>query len=103
MPLIPILMGMLVAGIGNTLFNITIRSLTQMITPDHFLGRVNSTGLFLGMGALPIGALLGGMIGTSLGAQMTFLLASVGSMFAWLWVFFSPLRQKTIQPDLYEI
>ncbi len=98
-PLLPILVGMLVTGAGNTLFNITSRTLTQTLTPDHLLGRVNSSGLFLGMGILPAGSLIGGVLGGTLGTQTTLLIAGGGIMFGWLWVFFSPLRRMRTIPQ----
>jgi MFS family permease len=101
-PMIPILMGMLVTGAGNTLFNITSRSLTQTLTPDQMLGRVNSSSLFLGMGALPVGALVGGVLATELSVQTTLLVAGFGLMFGWFWVFFSPLRRMRLQPVSYD-
>lgn len=91
-PMIPILVGMLITGAGNTLFNITSQSLKQTLTPDQMLGRVNSSSLFLGMGVLPAGALVGGALATELGAETTLLVAGFGLMFGWFWVFFSPLR-----------
>lgn len=95
-PMMPILVGMLVTGAGNTLFNITSSTLTQTLTPDHLLGRVNSSALFLGMGILPAGSLIGGVLGGVLGTQTTLLIAGSGLLFGWLWVFFSPLRQMQV-------
>ncbi len=84
--------GMLLAGAGNTLWNVTTTSVTQTITPDRLLGRVNASGGFLTSGALPLGSLLGGWVAEQWGVRPTLLLACSGVFLGILWVWFSPLR-----------
>jgi hypothetical protein len=43
-------------------------------------------------GTLPVGSLLGGVLGSALGVRATLWVAVAGSWAAGLWVFFSPLR-----------
>ncbi len=93
---LPVFAGMLLTGAGNTLFNVSTRTLTQTLTPDQMLGRVNSSSLFLGMGVLPFGSLAGGALATSIGTQATLIVAGVGMLFGWLWVLFSPLRSMSM-------
>jgi hypothetical protein len=47
-------------------------SLRQAIVPDRLIGRVVSTFRMLGYGAVPIGALLGGVVGRALGVRAPF-------------------------------
>jgi predicted MFS family arabinose efflux permease len=47
---------------------------------------------------MPLGALLGGVIGTWLGLRPTLWIAVVGSYAAVAWVFFSPLRRMRDVP-----
>lgn len=49
-------------GVAAVLWNIVTVSLRQTMIPDAILGRVNSVYRFLGWGAMPIGALLGGAL-----------------------------------------
>jgi hypothetical protein len=84
--------GILVAGAGNTLYNINTASLSQAIAPDRLLGRVNATKLFIGWGALPIGSLVGGSLGEALGLRTAVLVAGVGLASGFLWVALSPVR-----------
>jgi predicted MFS family arabinose efflux permease len=84
--------GILVAGVGNTLYNINTASLSQAIAPDRLLGRVNATKLFIGWGALPIGSLAGGFLGETLGLRTTVLVAGIGLASGFLWVALSPVR-----------
>jgi hypothetical protein len=50
----------LLAYTGGTLFFINYLSLRQAVTPDHLLGRVISTMIFLTILMAPLGSLLGG-------------------------------------------
>jgi MFS family permease len=49
------------SGLG-ILFNINTSSLRQAIVPSHMLGRVISVAMVFGLSAIPIGAILGGLI-----------------------------------------
>lgn len=84
--------GILVAGAGNTLYNINTASLSQAIAPDRLLGRVNATKLFIGWGALPVGSLVGGFLGEAIGLRATVLVAGAGLASGFLWVALSPVR-----------
>jgi MFS family permease len=44
------------------LWNVITVSFRQSVIPDHLLGRVNSVYRFFGWGAIPVGALLGGVL-----------------------------------------
>ena len=50
-------------------------SFRQHVTPDHLLGRVNSTYRLLAWGTMPLGALLGGLVGQALGLRAVFVVA----------------------------
>ncbi len=41
---------------------------------------------------MPIGALLGGLLGDQIGLRPTMLVGGIGCLFAVCWVFFSPVR-----------
>ncbi len=51
-------------------------SLRQMIVPDHLIGRVVSAYRMLAYCAVPVGTLLGGVLGRTLGLRAPFLLAA---------------------------
>jgi hypothetical protein len=48
-------------------------SLAQRLTADALLGRVNATYRLLGLGTMPLGALLGGALGSVAGLPAVFL------------------------------
>ena len=53
---------------------------------------MNATMRFIVWGTLPIGALIGGALGEWLGLRPTLWIGAVGSLLAFFWVWFSPLR-----------
>lgn len=67
-------------------------SIRQAVTPDRLLGRMASTFTFLKTGAMPFGAISGGLLGEAIGVPATLVVATVGFMVAFLFVLFSPLR-----------
>lgn len=64
-------------GVGGIVWNIVTISLRQALIPDHLLGRVSSDFRFIGMGSLPVGALLGGVLASAFGLRAPFLLTGV--------------------------
>ncbi len=78
-------------------------SLIQAITPDHLLGRTNASRRFLVQGVIPVGALLGGLLGTVLGLRTTIAIGAVGAAVAVLPLVFSPLRGVRTTADAEEL
>ncbi len=78
-------------------------SVRQALTPDRLRGRVNATARFLVGGALPVGALIGGAVGDRIGLPMTLVVAQLGMLLAFLWLYFSPVRRlhalPAVEPD----
>jgi len=67
-------------------------SLRQEITPDHILGRVNATQRFMVYGAIPLGGLLGGILGELAGVPLTLVVGMAGTLPASLWTLLPPVR-----------
>ena len=84
-----------VAGITFTavVYNIAQVSYRQIICPPELLGRMNAAMRWIVWGTLPLGGLLGGVLGsaTALGIRPTLWLGALGSWAAGFWVLFSPL------------
>lgn len=85
-------------GAANSIYNINQVSLRQAITPDRVQGRMNASMRFIVWGTIPIGALLGGALGQTLGIWPTILLMVLGDLVAPLWVLLSPVRRLQTQP-----
>lgn len=62
-----------VVGLAGLVWNVITVSLRQAIVPDHLFGRVNSVYKLFAMGAIPLGALLGGLLARTLGLAAPFL------------------------------
>lgn len=92
----------LVNGITIVVYNITQVSFRQLLCPERLLGRMNATIRFAVWGTIPIGALLGGALGATIGLRPTLWIAVAGSALAVLPVFFSPLRTMRELPTSYE-
>jgi MFS family permease len=74
--------GFVVAGFCTIVWNVITVSLRQRITPDHLLGRVNAGYRLLAWGSMPLGALLGGVLGELFGVRAVFLIAAGGQLLA---------------------
>lgn len=67
---------MALSGVTAVTWNVVTVSLRQTIIPDELLGRVNSVYRFMGWGAMPIGSILGGILGSLWGLRAPFLVAA---------------------------
>ena len=72
---------------GIVVYNITQVSFRQGLCPPALLGRMNATMRFLVWGTMPLGSLLGGVLGTAIGVRETLFVAAAGGSLAFLPVF----------------
>ena len=79
-------------------YNINQVSLRQSITPDRVQGRMNATMRTIVWGTIPVGAVVGGILGTAIGVVPTIIIGSVISALAALWIFVGPVRRLKEQP-----
>jgi MFS family permease len=70
-------------GFAVTLGNVIIQSLRQSVTPAALLGRVVSVYRLIGFGAIPLGALLGGLLGR-VDLRLPYLAGAAVLAVAWL-------------------
>jgi MFS family permease len=91
-----------VSGMAVVVYNVTQVSFRQLLCPERLLGRMNATIRFAVWGTIPIGSLLGGILGATIGLRPTLWVAVGGSALAVLPVFFSPLRTMRELPTEYE-
>lgn len=89
-------------GLGLVIFNTGQVSLRQAKTPDELQGRMNATMSFLAGAVVPLGGLLGGALGETIGLRPTLLLAAFGEILSVLWLLLSPIRSQHEQPTLVE-
>ena len=84
--------GGIIGGFSTVVYNVNQVGLRQAITPDRMLGRMNATMRLIVWGTIPIGAALGGVLGSTVGLQSALWVAAAGAIGAFLPVFFSPVR-----------
>ena len=80
-------------GVGPILWTISSTTLRQTVTPQALLGRVSSIFLTVNMGARPLGAALGGLMGAQWGAGACLVLALAGFAVQAALIFASPVRR----------
>lgn len=73
-------------------YNITQVSFRQGLCPPELLGRMNATMRFLVWGTMPLGAVIGGVLGSTIGVRETLLVGAIGAFLPFLPVYLSPLR-----------
>jgi MFS family permease len=83
----------------GTIYFINAMSLRQSITPGRLLGRVNASMELLVAGIGPLGALVGGFLGSVLGVQTTLFIAVLGLLSSSVWIALSPIRKLDKMPD----
>ncbi len=86
-------------GLTFVIWNINQLSLRQTLVPDTLLGRVNASYRFLVWGAIPIGSLIGGILGTVLGLRITLFIGTIGVIAAPIWLLLSSVRKLRTLPE----
>jgi MFS family permease len=81
------------AGAFIAITVIHVMTIRQTVTPDRLLARMNASYRTLGYGVMPIGALLGGIVGEAFGLRAALAVGAIGIASAPLWVVFSPVRR----------
>jgi MFS family permease len=92
------LMGFL-GGLGSVVYNVAQVSFRQAITPTRLQGRMNATMRWIVWGTMPIGGIIGGLMGTFIGVRETILLGGIGGSLVFLPVLFSPVRGIRTMPE----
>ena len=87
---------LIVNGLLDPVNNVTQWSLRQLLTPDHLQGRMNSIFRTVYWGAWPLGNLVGGYVGSLIGARTTIFTA--GILFGTISLMFlvAPLRKASL-------
>jgi predicted MFS family arabinose efflux permease len=79
------------SSVGVMIFDVSAASMLFMRTPDRIRARTAGTFRFVNYGIRPIGALLGGALGTAIGLQTTLWIGVLGALLGVVWLLFSPI------------
>jgi predicted MFS family arabinose efflux permease len=85
--------GAFAVGYGVAVYNVLQSTLRQHVCPPEMYGRMAASSRVLGWSAIPLGALVGGALGSTVGLRPTLWIAAVGGLLPALWLVFSPLRR----------
>jgi hypothetical protein len=81
------------------ILDINIGSINNARIPDAIRSRANGAYRFINYGVRPIGALLGGLLGTAIGVREALLVVSVAGTLGVLWMVGSPVLRLRDLPD----
>ncbi|HEY0638959.1 MAG TPA: MFS transporter [Pseudonocardiaceae bacterium] len=95
-----IVVGEIALGVGVVLYNVAQVSFRQAICPDRLLGRMNASVRFIVFGTAPLGGLVGGVLGETIGVHGALWVGVGGEVLAVAWVLFSPLRTMRDLPEV---
>ncbi|OQR57170.1 MFS transporter [Bacillus sp. CDB3] len=100
------LFGLAWVPIGAT--NILFATISQIVIPNQYIGRINSVMRSMGTIAMPLGSLVGGYTANVYTSQLIFALASIGILFISLvWLIHPKLRAlpkaDEITADTFEV
>ncbi|MGE6345663.1 MFS transporter [Bacillus mycoides] len=101
-----LLFGLAWIPIGAT--NILFATISQIVIPNQYIGRINSVMRSMGTIAMPFGSLIGGYTANVFSSQLIFSLASIGILFISLvWLLHPKLRSlpkaDEITADTFEL
>jgi MFS family permease len=81
-------------GFAVFVFDVHTAALRQIISPDELQGRTASAMAFVTQGVKPLGALIGGVLGETIGIRGALWIAAAGTITTVLWTYRSPLRLR---------
>lgn len=93
-----LLAGSAVKLLGSLVYSINQVSLRQAITPDPLQGRVSATVRLVTWCTIPVGSILGGVLGEMIGLRIALAAGAGGLTLASLWLLFSPVPSLRERP-----
>jgi predicted MFS family arabinose efflux permease len=87
------------SGFGVMVLDITGNAIKTALVPDRLRARVAGAYMVVNYGVRPVGALVGGVLGTWIGLQPTLWIATVGAIFGALWLLPSPIPRLRELPE----
>jgi MFS family permease len=95
-------LGGFLVGIGISVANIVVGSFRQAYCPPHLLGRIVATAMVINHSTIPLGSLLGGVLGDAVGYRSTMWIMTGLLAPCWLLLTLSPMRSERDLPQTYE-
>ena len=99
MPAVLLAGSLLLQNLHNNVYAINQITLRQSITPRQAQGRMNATMRAVIVGSVPLGSVLGGYLGTTLGLPQTMLLGAAIALLAPLFLLSGPVVRLHVAPQ----
>lgn len=90
--------GAFMVGLGIVACNVVVGSFRQSYCPPHLLGRVVATAMVLNHCTIPLGSLLGGLLGDVVGLRPAMWIMTVLFAPSWLLLMLGPMRTERDLP-----
>ena len=87
------------AGLGVMILDINVGAIIYARTPDRIRGRAGGAFRFVNYGVRPIGALLGGLLGTAIGVREAILFTTIAAIGGVLFLIGSPVLRLRDLPE----
>jgi predicted MFS family arabinose efflux permease len=91
------------SGLGVMVLDISAGAIFAALIPDQLRARVGGAYLFVNYGVRPLGSVIGGALGSTIGVRNTLWIATVGAILGFLWLLPSPILQLKELPDAPEL
>ena len=89
-----------IGGIGVMFYDVSFNAIKTAVIPDDMRGRATGAYSTINYGIRPLGAIVGGLLGSTIGIRPTFVLAAAGGVLSVLWLLGSPLLRVRAIADV---
>jgi MFS family permease len=90
------------SGLGVMILDISAAAIFAALVPPRLRSRVSGAYTVVNYGVRPVGALIGGFLGTAIGLRPALWIASVGAILGFLWLLPSPIPGMRELPETEE-
>ncbi|MEV6630086.1 MFS transporter [Actinoplanes sp. NPDC051470] len=91
------------SGFGVMIFDINLNAVQAAVTADEMRGRMVGVFGTINYGIRPLGAVIGGLLGSAVGVRPALLIAAAGGVLACLWLLPSPIPRIFLLSDVDEV
>jgi MFS family permease len=91
------------SGFGVMILDIAGGTLGAAVVPDRLRARITGAYMVVNYGVRPLGAFLGGVLGTIIGVRPTLWIAAVGAIAGFAWLLPSPVMSLRELPDADQV
>jgi MFS family permease len=87
------------SGVGVMMLDISAGAIFAALIPDRLRSRVSGAYSFVNYGVRPLGSLVGGVLGSTIGLQPTLWIGAIGALAGVLWLLPSPIPRLRDLPE----